>query len=250
MPPETPQESNEEIILEHILQNQDENGSQLLEKQDLQLEAQSGILDSVNNIEPILEHSLLMQDKIRQAIEDKEETQTLIQLDDDSEIVSLQGEQGEKGDKGDIGETGPQGEVGPQGPQGEKGEQGEVGPILSVANTWTATQTLSRVNDTNNAITATGNAATVPITHKLNSVTNNSAATLTITMATASAVDGQLTRVRIYDFSAAAQTLTWVNTENSTVSVPATSNGSTTLFLTVGFIYNSATSKHRCIAVS
>ena len=117
------------------------------------------------------------------------------------------------------------------------------------ANTFTGTQTFSNaVINTNNAITASGNAATVPITARLNTVTNNSAATLTITMATASAVDGQLTMVRILDATAAAQTITWVNTEDSTVTAPTTSNGSTTLPLTVGFQYNSATSKWRTMA--
>jgi hypothetical protein len=67
-------------------------------------------------------------------------------------------------------------------------------------------------------------------------------------MTTTSAVDGQMTMVRILDASAVAQTIAWVNTENSTVTAPTTSNGSTTLFLTVGFIYNSGTSKWRCIA--
>lgn len=100
----------------------------------------------------------------------------------------------------------------------------------------------------NNAIAASGNAATVPITHRVNTVTNNSAATLTITMTTTSAVDGQLSLVRILDASAAAQTITWVNTENSSTSAPTTSNGSTTLPLTVGFQYNAATSKWRCIS--
>ena len=117
------------------------------------------------------------------------------------------------------------------------------------AQTFTGTQTYSNaVIYTNNAIAASGNAATVPVTARLNTVTNNSAATLTITMTTTSAVDGQLSMVRILDSSAAAQTITWVNTENSTVTAPTTSNGSTTLFLTAGFIYNSATSKWRCIA--
>jgi len=117
------------------------------------------------------------------------------------------------------------------------------------AQTFTGTQTYSNaVIYTNNAIAASGNAATVPVTARLNTVTNNSAATLTITMTTASAVDGQMTIVRVLDFSAAAQTITWVNTENSTVSAPTTSNGSTTLPLTVGFMYNSATSKWRTIA--
>lgn len=117
------------------------------------------------------------------------------------------------------------------------------------AQTFTGTETYSNaVIYTNNAITASGNAATVPVTARLNTVTNNSAATLTITMTTTSAVDGQLTIVRILDSSAATQTISWVNTENSTISVPTTSNGSTTLFLTVGFMYNGATSKWRCIA--
>lgn len=110
------------------------------------------------------------------------------------------------------------------------------------------TFTTTQLNFTNNAITASGNAATVPITSRLSTVTNNSAATLTITMTTTSAVDGQMIVVRILDFSAVAQTITWVNTENSTVTAPTTSNGSTTLPLTVGFIYNNATSKWRCVA--
>ena len=121
---------------------------------------------------------------------------------------------------------------------------------IATANTWTATQTEKAVVYSNNAITASGNAATVPITYRLNTVTNNSAATLTITMTTTSAVDGQPTIVRILDSSAAAQTLAFVNTENSTVAVPTTSNGSTTLPVTVGFMYNNATSKWRCVAVA
>ena len=120
--------------------------------------------------------------------------------------------------------------------------------VLGTAQTFTATQTQKQEVWTNNAITASGNAATVPITYRLNTVTNNSAATLTITMATASAVDGQLCYVRVLDSSGVTQTITWVNTENSTATVPTTSNGSTTFFLSVGFIFNGATSKWRCIA--
>jgi hypothetical protein len=119
---------------------------------------------------------------------------------------------------------------------------------LGVAQTFTATNTFSQVNYTVNTVTVSANAGTVPITYRLNNFTNSSAATMTITMATASAVDGQMSIVRVYDFSAAAQTISWVNTENSTISVPTTSNGSTTLPLTVGFMYNSATSKWRCVA--
>lgn len=116
------------------------------------------------------------------------------------------------------------------------------------AQTFTGTQTFSQVITTANAITATANAATVPVTSRHNIVTNSSAATLTITLTTASAVNMQTVVVQILDFSAAAQTITWVNTENSTVTAPVTSNGSTSLPLTVGFMYNSSTSKWRCIA--
>lgn len=101
-----------------------------------------------------------------------------------------------------------------------------------------------------NEITATSNSATVPVTHRLSTVTNNSAATLTITLTTSGASDGQLLMVRVYDFSAVSQTLAWVNTENSTSSVPLASNGSTTLPLTAGFQFNGATSKWRCVAAA
>lgn len=123
-----------------------------------------------------------------------------------------------------------------------------AGALGTGAYTMDTKLTVPQVINTNNAITASGNAATVPVTYKINTVTNNSAATLTITMTTTSATDGQISIVRILDFSAVAQTLTFVNTENSTVSVPTTSNGSTTLPLTVGFQYNNATSKWRCIS--
>jgi hypothetical protein len=103
-------------------------------------------------------------------------------------------------------------------------------------------------NYANKAVTVTSNAGTVPVSAKLNTFTNSPAATMAITMAVTGAVDGQMTMVRIYDFSAATQTIGWTNTENSTVSVPLISNGSTTLPLTVGFMYNSQTSRWRCIA--
>lgn len=119
-----------------------------------------------------------------------------------------------------------------------------------VGTTDTQTLTNKQVISANNAIAASSNAATVPINKTIHTVTNDSAATLTITMTTASAVDGQLSEVRILDFSAAAQTITWVNTENSTVAAPTTSNGSTTLPLSVLFQFNSATTKWRCIAKS
>lgn len=108
--------------------------------------------------------------------------------------------------------------------------------------------TVPQVLTTSNAIAASSNAATVPITHRINTVTNDSAATLTITMTTTSAIDGQLSQVRVLDSSAAAQTITWVNTENGEGTAPTTSNGSTTLPRAALFQYNNATSKWRCIA--
>jgi hypothetical protein len=106
------------------------------------------------------------------------------------------------------------------------------------------------VNNTNNAVTVSTNAATVPVTYRLTTVTNNAAGSVTITITTTSATDGQLLIVRFYDYSAAAQTISWTNTENSTVSVPTTSNGSTTLPVTVGFMFNSQTTKWRVLAVA
>lgn len=119
---------------------------------------------------------------------------------------------------------------------------------LGTTQTFTGPNTFNNIIDANNAITASGNAATVPVTFRVNTVTNNSAATLTVTLTTSGAANRQMVVVCILDSSAAAQTITWVNTENSTVTAPVTSNGSTTLPLTVGFQYNAATSKWRCIA--
>lgn len=100
-----------------------------------------------------------------------------------------------------------------------------------------------------NIVSVTSNAGTCASSFEYNNFTNSSAANMTITVATGFAIDGQKMIVRVYDFSAVSKTITWVNTENSTVSVPAASNGSTTLPLTVGFIYNGATSKWRVAAV-
>lgn len=100
----------------------------------------------------------------------------------------------------------------------------------------------------NIAQTAAANAATVNLAYVTNTITNNSAATITITLPTAGAIDGEMRTVRILDFSAVAQTIAWVNTQNSTATAPVTSNGSTTLPITAGFQYNGASSLWRCIA--
>lgn len=97
-------------------------------------------------------------------------------------------------------------------------------------------------------VAVASNAGTVPATGaQVVNFTNSSAATMAITMSTTGATNGQIKYVRVYDFSAVAETIGWTNTENSGVSVPTTSAGSTTLPLTVGFMFNGATSKWRCI---
>lgn len=121
--------------------------------------------------------------------------------------------------------------------------------LIPTNSSWgTAALTTLQVITTANAIAASSNAATIPVTSKNNIVTNDSAGDMTITLTTTGAVNMQSVIVQILDFSGVAKSITWVNTENSGVSAPTTSNGSTTLPLTAGFIYNSATSKWRCIA--
>ena len=124
-----------------------------------------------------------------------------------------------------------------------KAASATAGVMLEVVGIVNAPQIIN----TPATITVAANAGTVTRANRINNFTNSSAAAMTITMSTTAALDGDMVQVRIYDFSAAAQTISWVNTENSTITVPTTSNGSTTLPLTVGFQYNSATSKWRCI---
>lgn len=119
----------------------------------------------------------------------------------------------------------------------------------STAGQIAVTGVFQNISYANNAVTVTSNAGTCSVSYHLNTFTNSSAATMAITIATSGAVDGQQMIVRIYDFSAAAQTIGWTNTENSTISAPLTSNGSTTSPLTVGFMYNSATSKWRVASI-
>jgi hypothetical protein len=95
---------------------------------------------------------------------------------------------------------------------------------------------------TTNVIAVASNAAAVPITYKYNNITNNAAAAVTITLAVTGAVDNQACILSFYDHSAVAQTLTFVNTENVVASVPATSSGSTTVPLKLGFLFNAVTS--------
>ena len=96
-------------------------------------------------------------------------------------------------------------------------------------------------------VVVSNNAGTCLSNYSIQTFVNSSAAAMTITMGVSLALDGQTMLVRVYDFSAVAKGITWVNTENSLVSAPTTSNGSTTLPLTIEFMYNGRTSKWRCI---
>lgn len=116
-----------------------------------------------------------------------------------------------------------------------------------LTSTFGGVVTAPQIINTPSTVTVTANAGTVTRSYRSNNFTNSSAATMTITISLTGALDGDMVMVRIFDFSAVAQTITWVNTENSSITVPTTSNGSTTLPLTVGFQYNSATSKWRCV---
>jgi len=110
--------------------------------------------------------------------------------------------------------------------------------------------TLGNLVKTTQSVTVSSNAASVSASYGSTLITNNAAGSVAITMSTSGAVDGQTSVVRFLDFSAVSQTLSWVNTENSQVTVPLISNGSTTSPLSVGFIYNGATSKWRCMATA
>jgi hypothetical protein len=97
-------------------------------------------------------------------------------------------------------------------------------------------------------LTVAAGAVTVPVTYPEVKITNNAASSVAITMATAGAVDGQTVIIRFYDYSSAAQTLTWVNTETGAAVPPTVSKGSTTIPTYVGFLFNGVTSKWACMA--
>lgn len=93
-----------------------------------------------------------------------------------------------------------------------------------------------------NTQTVTAGAVTIPVSSRVNEVTV--IATTAITIAVTGAVDKQLCEVCILD-GGSAETLSWVNTENSTLTAPTGSNGSTTLPLSTLWQFNGATSKWR-----
>lgn len=105
-----------------------------------------------------------------------------------------------------------------------------------------------QVFNTENAVTASANAITFTRANRINKVTNNSAAGLTITLSTTSAAAGDVLIIKSVPSSAVAQAITWVNTEISDVTPSANLNASTTSPRTDGFMWNTLTSKWRCCA--
>jgi hypothetical protein len=103
------------------------------------------------------------------------------------------------------------------------------------------------------AASGSPNTATVPSSKDVVTVLNySSGGALQITIATSSPtpVDGQKIIAKVIDATSSPVTLTWVNTQNSTVNVPGTSSGSTTKPLTVGFIYNALASAWTCVGAA
>ena len=164
-----------------------------------------------------------------------------------------QGAQGATGAQGAQGATGA-GTQGAQGAQGSQGAQGTQGPQGAQGYQGSSTGSLTP-DAVTSTVTGPPNTAAIPNTYRVVDVSNGSAAACQLTIATASATNGWILTVRFYDFSAVAQTLTWVNTENGAVAVPSSSNGSTTLPVTATFQFNKGgvaggTSLWRCLAVS
>lgn len=108
--------------------------------------------------------------------------------------------------------------------------------------------TIPQILNSDNAIAASANAATVTRANRNNVVTNNSAAGITITLSTTGAAAGDMVLVQSLPSSNVAQTITWINTEISDVTPSANLNASTTSPRTDGFKWNALTSKWRCLA--
>ena len=108
-----------------------------------------------------------------------------------------------------------------------------------------------RVSDiVDELISVTSNAGTASATYQYNNFTNSSASAMTITVGKTSPTpsDGQAMVIRIFDFTGGvSKGITWVNTENASIPVPANSRGSVSIPLVVGFVYNGGTALWTCV---
>ena len=122
--------------------------------------------------------------------------------------------------------------------------EGVVIPSVSSTNTLTNKRITKRVTTEASSATPTINTDNCDI-HKITALTVN--ITNMSTNLTGTPTDGQTLMIQIT--GTGARTITWgTSFESSTVTLPATTV--TTARLDVGFIWNTATSKWRCIAVA
>ena len=163
-------------------------------------------------------------------------------------IQGTQGYQGNTGPQGNQGTQGVQGAQGSQGPQGAQGSTGAQGATGAQGNQ--GFQGAPNWPPSVDTLTVSSNAVTVPVTYQTANITNNAAGSVAITLTVSGAVANQTQLLRFYDYSSAAQTLTFVNTENSSAVVPSLSRGSTTLPLNMAFIFNGVTSLWTFLGVS
>lgn len=122
--------------------------------------------------------------------------------------------------------------------------EGVVIPSISSTNTLTNKRITKRVTTETSSATPTINTDNCDI-HKVTALTTN--ITSMTTNLSGTPTDGQILIIQIT--GTAARTITWGSSfESSTVTLPTTTV--TTARLDVGFIWNTATSKWRCIATA
>ena len=171
----------------------------------------------------------------------------------------IQGPQGLQGDTGPEGPTGPQGpqgiqgpqglqgDTGPEGPTGPQGIQGIQGPAGSTAGmvTLTGAETLTNKRILPRTVSVLSSATPAINTDACDVYQLTAQAeAITAVSVTGTPVDNQCLVVEIT--GTAARAIAWgASFEPSTVALPTTTV--TTAMLTVGFIYNSTTSKWRCV---
>ncbi len=120
--------------------------------------------------------------------------------------------------------------------------------ILSLGSVWVCTASGSPgiwARPGEAISSSSSNSPTIPITAQVYNWTPTSTATPTI--ATSGAVDGMLMTIRIY---ASVTISSWTGTENSTVSFPSSSTGSSTSPQSIRAQFNAQTTKWRCIGLA
>lgn len=83
------------------------------------------VQESLNDIPDALKETAEIQKDILDKLD--EESESLINIEGETEVVELRGEKGDKGDKGDMGECGEKGDRGEDGLNGKDGKDGQNG---------------------------------------------------------------------------------------------------------------------------